>query len=789
MRLPASGRRAALPRRILVGVVPRRSCVVVGVLVLAALIIAAGSVGLRAVPAAAGVTCTAAQKAARQRALAAYRKRIVPERKAYFKTHKNKKQRAAFVKRQRAKLKSLRRKASCTVASARDLTDPTVTFTSTPPSPTNSTNVSFAFTATDPTGGGVVSGVRRTECSLDNGSFAHCTSPQTFTVGEGSHTYQVRAIDNALNTGQPSIFSWTVDTTPPTVRFTSSPPSLTNSTSANFAFTAVDPNSGGVASGVSRAECKLDAGSFAPCSSPQTVTVGAGARTYEVRAIDSAGNVSEPTTRTWTIDTSPPALSAAALSGSTLTLTFDELLGGSPPPAAFSVRVDNLSWPVTAAALNGQTVTLTLVLAVDGGRTVTLSYTPSVGTLTDPAGNPVAAVADRPVTNSSPPPPTPSPEPGYSPSLPKPPLADTHLSDQPPVGEWGPKSDPYWLPSTGTLHGLIIPVDFPDAPATRSVDFYKNYLEPTAESYYAENSYGKLTLDLTTYPRWVRMSKPAADYGLAGATSMANMRVFFTEVTGLIDSDVDFSKVDSIYVVAPESTGSAIKILLFRPWPGEGVVRDGKELRWGVVGGGGLDTRGPTTNLFAHHLITHETGHLFGLADLYDNTYHDGGALQFAWAGRWDIMSDNRASSHMFAWNKWLLGWLEPKQLRGLTAPGTTEATLTPLEIPGGLKAVVVPVSSTVLYVIEDRQRIGEDAELCDKGVLVWIVDGSRFNVDHNAVVQAAGHSYTDACGAIYDAGYDIGPGEVSIFEDSNVKLELLDAYTDGSYRVRVTRK
>jgi M6 family metalloprotease-like protein/uncharacterized repeat protein (TIGR02059 family) len=604
LRLTASARRTSLARRILALVVARRSFVAAGVLVLVAWTIAAGSVGLRPAPAASGLTCTAAQKVARQRALAAYRKRMVRDRRTYFKTHKGERQRAAFVKGQQARLKGLRLAAKCAVAQR---------------------------------------------------------------------------------------------------------------------------------------------------------------------------------------DTSPPTLAAAAVSGSMLTLTFDETLTGSPPTSAFSVRVDNLFWPVTAVAVAGKTVTLMLVLAVDGGRTVTVSYT-SVGALTDAAGNPVAAISDRAVTNSSPPAPTPSPEPGYSPSIPMPSVAGRPIPDGPWLGEWGPKTDPYRLPGKGTLHGLIIPVDFSDAPATRSVDFYKNYLEPTAESYYKENSYGKLTLDLTTYPRWVRMSKPAADYGLASANS-ANVRAFVAEATGLIDADVDFSKVDSIYVVAPESTGSAINILLFRPWPGEGVVRDGKELLWGAVGGGGLDTRGPSTNLFAHHLITHETGHLLGLADLYDASQHDGGALQDAWAGRWDIMSDNRASSHMFAWNKWLLGWLDPTQLRGLTAPGTTDATLTPLEIPGGLKAVVVPVSSTVLYVIEDRQRIGEDTELCDKGVLVWIVDGSRFNADHNAVVQAASRSYTDACGAIYDAGYDIGPGEISTFEDSNMKLELLDANPDGSYRVRVTRK
>ena len=83
-----------------------------------------------------------------------------------------------------------------------------------------------------------------------------------------------------------------------------------------------------------------------------------------------------------------------------------------------------------------------------------------------------------------------------------------------------------------------------------------------------------------------------------------------------------------------------------------------------------------------------------------------------------------------------------------------------------------MPISPSVLYVIEVRQRIGEDIELCDKGVLVWIVDGSRRNVDRNAVVQPAGRSYNDDCGAIFDAAFDVGPGQVSAFEDANIRME-----------------
>ena len=73
--------------------------------------------------------------------------------------------------------------------------------------------------------------------------------------------------------------------------------------------------------------------------------------------------------------------------------------------------------------------------------------------------------------------------------------------------------------------------------------------------------------------------------------------------------------------------------------------------------------------------------------------------------------------------------------------------------------------------------------------MLVWIVDSSKANVEGNAIVQAAGHSYSDACGAIYDAGYDVGTGEVSIFEDARMRMEILEAKANGNYRVRLTRK
>lgn len=335
-----------------------------------------------------------------------------------------------------------------------------------------------------------------------------------------------------------------------------------------------------------------------------------------------------------------------------------------------------------------------------------------------------------------------------------------------------------------------MPVDFSDAPATRSTDFYRDLLVPPATRWYREASYGRLALDLTILPLWYRMSKPAAAYGLQNCCPDQAIYDFMAEVVRLVDADVDFSEIDAVYVVGPEGSGPFLNILLYRRWPGEGIVADGKELRWGVVGNGNF--RSPeTAYLLSHYMITHETGHLMGLADLYGRECptcpdtHD-------WVGAWSMMDTaNPPSAHFLGWDKWLLGWLDADQIRGLTAPGQVEGWLTPLEAPVGVKLVVVPITASTLYVIEVRQPIGEDKGLCDKGVLVYTVDASLLNGRGPIRIKPAQVTSPERvaqCGSNYSAAYDVGPGEVSRYEDSLVAVEVLE--TDGfNYKVRVTRK
>ena len=59
--------------------------------------------------------CTAEQKQARSAALAQYQRQLTPVRAAYFRKHKSRKARAAFVKAQQKKLRALRAAAACSV--------------------------------------------------------------------------------------------------------------------------------------------------------------------------------------------------------------------------------------------------------------------------------------------------------------------------------------------------------------------------------------------------------------------------------------------------------------------------------------------------------------------------------------------------------------------------------------------------------------------------------------------------------------------------------------------------
>lgn len=168
-----------------------------------------------------------------------------------------------------------------------DTLPPETTITASPPAATNSRNATFSFASSE--AGSTF------QCKLDGAAFAACSSPVAYTsLSVASHTFQVRATD-ALGhqDASPATFTWVIDTTAPNTTITGGPSGSNNPSTATFTFTSSEAGS--------TFECKLDAGAFLPCASGITYTgLAAGSHTFQVRAIDAAGNVdTSPASRNW----------------------------------------------------------------------------------------------------------------------------------------------------------------------------------------------------------------------------------------------------------------------------------------------------------------------------------------------------------------------------------------------------------------------------------------------------------------------------------------------------------
>jgi alpha-tubulin suppressor-like RCC1 family protein len=214
-----------------------------------------------------------------------------------------------------------------------DTTPPDTTIQSGPSNPTSSTSVSFTFSCSE-------SGCTF-QCRLDGGGWGSCTSPRSYTgLAEGSHTFEVRGIDQAGNVDStPAVWGFAVDTTAPETFLTGGPLPFTNVTVVDFFFTSDDPSA--------VFECQLNGGGFTPCGSPKQYSgLADGAYTFEVRAVDLAGNRDfTPAVSSFTVDTTPPDTTIqSGPSSPTSSTTADFTFTCSESGCTFECRLDGGVW-------------------------------------------------------------------------------------------------------------------------------------------------------------------------------------------------------------------------------------------------------------------------------------------------------------------------------------------------------------------------------------------------------------------------------------------------------------
>ena len=182
-----------------------------------------------------------------------------------------------------------------------DTTAPETAIDSGPSGTVNVGDASFEFTSSEPSS--------TFECSLDGDTFTGCSSPKDYIgLSDGTHTFQVRAIDAVGNTDTtPAERSWTVDSITLEAPVINSPADNSYNNTGNFSVSGtaepgniVELFDGAASVGVVTANAGGD-------WSKELGGVPEGSHTYTAKTTDAAGNTSAASNgRTIIVDMTPP---------------------------------------------------------------------------------------------------------------------------------------------------------------------------------------------------------------------------------------------------------------------------------------------------------------------------------------------------------------------------------------------------------------------------------------------------------------------------------------------------
>jgi RNA polymerase sigma factor (sigma-70 family) len=279
------------------------------------------------------------------------------------------------------------------------------TITSGPPDLTNDATPTWAFTG-EP---GADFGCTLTQAAVVVFGPSPCSSPTTYDLilrPDGTYTLSVTQTDAAGNVSDPATDSFTLDTTPPDPpTITSAPPDITNDLRPTWAFMG-EPGAS--------FECTLTQAAVvvfgpSPCSSPITYDLTLrpdGTYTLAVTQTDAAGNVSDPATDSFTLDTTPPeppTITSAPpdpTSDSTPTWTFT-----GEPGASFACTLTREAIVVFATSSCSSPTTYDLNSHPDATYTLAITQTDAAGNVSAPATDSFT------LSRVSLPPPLPEPEP------------------------------------------------------------------------------------------------------------------------------------------------------------------------------------------------------------------------------------------------------------------------------------------------------------------------------------------------------------------------------------------
>ncbi len=312
------------------------------------------------------------------------------------------------------------------------------------------------------------------------------------------------------------------------------------------------------------------------------------------------------------------------------------------------------------------------------------------------------------------------------------------------------------VPAMGTVKNLVILCRFsnhPEASFTRPPADYDTIfnavgghaLAPTGSvrDIFFEDSYGQMTL-VSTIVGWVTLPRPESYY--AAGSSGGRAREMVRDALVAADPLVDFSQfdqdsdgwVDAIDIIhsgyGAEFDGDPDHIWSHRwsitPWTSQEGVKVSdyhtEPALWGTSG----------TAISRVGVIAHETGHFFGLPDLYDTSYPGEGAGSWCMmANSWGFDGEQYNPPHFCAWSKIFLGWVTPTLVtrNGVYTAQAVETIPQVYRIDEGY-----PDGEYLL--VESRQPLGHESTMPRGGLAIWHIDEAKGSFFYNDVNDDEGY-------------------------------------------------
>jgi len=376
------------------------------------------------------------------------------------------------------------------------------------------------------------------------------------------------------------------------------------------------------------------------------------------------------------------------------------------------------------------------------------------------------------------------------------------------------KPEPVRRPLLGAKNVVVLLVDFPDhSRRFAKTEFDRVLFAPGSRSmrdYYDEVSFHAFSVSGVVVD-WIMMPHPYSYYvgdsfGLY-SNYPRNAQGLVEDAVRLADPTVDFSlydnnsdgSVDGLFVVhagvGAEANGRTSDIWSHK-WqlsdpssgcPGSYQTNDGVK-----VDVYSMEPEELTDNfLITPGVFCHEYGHVLGLPDLYNTSTGGPGLGIFCLmaAGSWGGTPAGSSPTHLCAWSKYALGWLNPDSLEpdgvtSISSAALPAAARTPkayrlLRNPAGEDWKEDGSGTGEYFLVENRFQTGFDQGLPGSGLLILHVDESRTdNADANhplvGIMQADHDPAFQLSSGTWGTPADLWQSDSFGFFDSSIPASVL---------------